>query len=83
MIIYQQYQLLESCHHSWLELTIAAQPGSLKANLELHYRQMQFINPSLAEYSQQIEALAQTKRHQKPVQALTCYKGIHETFTDV
>jgi hypothetical protein len=42
---------------------------------------MQFINLSLAEYSRQIEALAQTKRHQKPGQALTCCKGIHETFT--
>jgi hypothetical protein len=42
---------------------------------------MQFINLSLAEYSRQIEALAQTKRHQKPGQALTCCKEIHETFT--
>jgi hypothetical protein len=62
--------------HSWLERTIAAQPGSLKVNLELQYRQLQDINRSLAEYNQQIEALAQTERYQKPVQALTCYKGI-------
>jgi transposase len=67
-------------HHSWLERTIAAQPGSLKANLELLYRQLQDINRSLAEYNQQIEALAQTERYQKPVQALTCYKGIKTIF---
>jgi len=54
-----------------LERTIAAQPGSLKANLEIQYRQLQDINRSLAEYNQQIEALAQTERYQKPVQALT------------
>jgi transposase len=67
-------------HHSWLERTIAAQPGSLKANLELQYRQLQDINRSLAEYNQQIEALAQTERYQKPVQALTCCKGIKTIF---
>ncbi len=67
-------------HNSWLERTIAAQPGSLKANLELQYRRLQDINRSLAEYNQQIEALAQTERYQKPVQALTCYKGIKTIF---
>jgi transposase len=67
-------------HHSWLERTIAAQPGSLKVNLELQYRQLQDINRSLAEYNQQIEALAQTERYQKPVQALACYKGIKTIF---
>ena len=58
----------------------AAQPGCLKANLEIQYRQLQDINRSLAEYNQQIEALAQTERYQKPVQALTCYKGIKTIF---
>jgi hypothetical protein len=58
-------------HNSWLERTIAAQPGSLKANLELQYRQLQDINRSLAEYIQQIVALAQTERYQKPVQTLS------------
>ena len=67
-------------HHSWLERTIAAQPGSLEVNLELQYRQLQDINRSLAEYNQQIEAPAQTERYQKPVQALTCYKGIKTIF---
>jgi transposase len=67
-------------HYSWLERTIAAQPGSLKVNLELQYRQLQDINRSLTEYNQQIEALAQTERYQKPVQALTCYKGIKTIF---
>jgi transposase len=41
---------------------------------------LQDINQSLAEYNQQIEALAQTERYQKPVQALTCYKGIKTIF---
>jgi transposase len=66
--------------HSWLERTIAAQQGSLKLNLKLQYRQLQDINRSLAEYNQQIEPLAQTERYQKPVQALTCYKGIETIF---
>jgi len=67
-------------HHSWLERTIATQPGSRKVNLELQYRQSQDINRSLAEYNQQIEALAQTERYQKLVQALICYKGIKTIF---
>ena len=67
-------------HHSWLERTIADQPGSLKVNLELLYRQLQDINRSLAEYNQWIEELAQTERYQKLVQALTCYKGIKTIF---
>jgi hypothetical protein len=41
---------------------------------------LQDINRSLAEYNQQIESLAQTERYQKPVQALTCYKGIKTIF---
>ena len=67
-------------HHSWLERTITAQPGSLKVNLQLLYRQLQDINRSLAEYNEQIEALAKTERYQKSVQALTCYKGIKTIF---
>jgi hypothetical protein len=43
-------------HHSWLERTIAAQPGSLKVNLEFLYRQLQDINRILAECDQQIDS---------------------------
>ncbi len=67
-------------HHSWLERTIAVQPGSLKVNLELLYLQLQGLNRVLAEYNQQIEDLAQTERYQKLVRALTCYKGIKTIF---
>ncbi len=67
-------------HYSWLEQTIAVQPGSLKVNLELLYLQLQGLNRLLAEYNQQIEDLAQTERYQKLVRALTCYKGIKTIF---
>lgn len=55
-------------HHSWLGLTIAAQPGQSQGQAAergpvLQYRQLQDINLSLAEYNQQIEALAQTERY--------------------
>ena len=45
-------------HHNWLERTIAEQAGRLIVNLDLLYRQLQDINRTLAEYNQQIEALA-------------------------
>jgi hypothetical protein len=45
----------------------AGQPGSLRVNLELLYRQLQDLNRLLTEYNQQIEELAQTERYQKPV----------------
>lgn len=38
------------------------------------------LNNILAEYGQQIEALAKTPRYEQPVQALTCYKGIKNLF---
>ena len=43
-------------------------------------RQLKGINSILAEYSQQIEALAKTVRYEQLVQALTCYKGIKNLF---
>jgi transposase len=67
-------------HYGWLERTVAAQAGSLKVNLELLYRQLQGLNQILTDYNQQIEDLAQTERYQKPVRALTCYKGIKTIF---
>jgi transposase len=63
-------------HHDWLQRKIESQSGSLRINLELLYRQAQDIDRLLAEYNQQIEALAQSERYQKAVKALTCYKGI-------
>ncbi|MCU7930194.1 MAG: transposase [Candidatus Thiodiazotropha sp. (ex Codakia rugifera)] len=43
-------------------------------------RQLKGLNNILAEYEQQIETLAKTQRYEKPVQALTCYKGIKNIF---
>lgn len=67
-------------HYGWLEHTIEALSGSLKMNLALLLRQLKALNRTLADYGQQIEALAKTPRYEKPVQALTCYKGIKNTF---
>ncbi len=54
--------------------------GSLKVNLELLLRHLKGLNTILVEYDQQIGALATTPRYEKPVQALTCYKGIKHIF---
>jgi transposase len=67
-------------HYGWLERTIEAASGSLKMNLALLLRQLKALNGTLADYGQQIEALATAPRYEKPVQALTCYKGIKNTF---
>jgi transposase len=67
-------------HYCWLERTIEASSGSLKANLELLVRQLKGINSILTEYAQQIEAMAKTPRYEPMVQALTCYKGIKNLF---
>lgn len=68
-------------HHTcWLERTIEAASGSLKVNLSLLVRQLQSLDTILAEYDQEIESLAKTPRYAKPVQALTCYKGIKNIF---
>ena len=60
--------------------TIDAASGSLKVNLALLLRQLKGLNDILTEYEQQIEALVRTPRYEKPVQALTCYKGIKNIF---
>jgi transposase len=67
-------------HYGWLERTIEASSGSLKVNLDLLPRQLKSLNTLLAEYDQQLETLAKTQRYEKPVKALTCYKGIKNTF---
>ena len=67
-------------HYGWLERTIDGVSGSLKGNLELLLRQLKGLNDILTAYGQQIETLANTPRYQKPVQALTCYKGIKPIF---
>jgi len=69
-----------SHHYSWLERTINATSGSLNVNLELLLRQLKGLNNILAEYDQEIGDLATTQRYAKPVQALTCYKGIKNIF---
>ena len=60
-------------HYCWLDSTIEASSGSLKVNLDLLVRQLKGVNSILAEYDQQIEALAKTPRYEPLVQALTCY----------
>lgn len=67
-------------HYDWLEKTIQGLSGSLKANLSLLLRQLKGTNHILAEYGQEIELLAKTHRYEKPVQALTCYKGVKNLF---
>ncbi|MDH3772569.1 MAG: IS110 family transposase, partial [Nitrospirota bacterium] len=67
-------------HDGWLERTINDASGSLNVNLELLLRHLKGLNTILAEYDQQIGALATTPRYEKPVQALTCYKGIKHLF---
>jgi len=41
---------------------------------------LQSLDTILSEYDQEIETLAKTPRYEKPVQALTCYKGIKNIF---
>jgi transposase len=67
-------------HDGWLERTINATSGSLNVNLELLLRHLQGVTTILAGYDQQIEELASSARSAKPVHALTCYKGIKQTF---
>ena len=67
-------------HYAWLGRTIETTSGSLKVNLELLLRQLKGLDGIITEYEQQIEALASTPRYEKPVQALTCYKGIKNIF---
>jgi transposase len=67
-------------HYNWLERMIETTSGSLKVNLALLLRQLKNLNGILVEYGEQIEALASSPRYQKPVQALTCYKGIKHLF---
>jgi len=54
--------------------------GQLQVNLELLLRHLKGLTAILAGYDQQIEELATTERYAKPVHALTCYKGIKNTF---
>ena len=67
-------------HYDWLKRMIEAASGSLNVNLTLLLRQLKALNGILAQYDAQIEALARSPRYQKPVQALTCYKGIKHLF---
>jgi len=67
-------------HYGWLERTVEAATGSLKVNLSLLLRQLKGLNNLVGEYNQHIEELAKTPRYDKPVQALTCYKGVKNLF---
>jgi transposase len=67
-------------HQSWLEKVIATSSGSFMVNLSLLVRQLNAVNTILAEYDQEIHAMAKTERYKRSVQALTCYKGIKNLF---
>jgi len=67
-------------HYGWLERTVEACSGSLKVNLSLLLRQLRSLDVILADYGQEVEALAVTPRYREPVKALTCYKGIKHLF---
>ncbi len=67
-------------HYGWLERTVEGCSGSLKANLSLLLRQLKSLDDILADYGQEVDALAVTPRYQEPVKALTCYKGIKHLF---
>ena len=67
-------------HYDWLERVIDGLSGSVKVNLVLLLRQLKGMNDIVAEYDQQIETLAESPYYEKPVQALTCYKGIKSIF---
>jgi transposase len=67
-------------HYCWLDRTIDELSGSLKVNLELLLRQLKGLSNILADYAQHIEALAKTRRYERPAQVLTCCKGINNIF---
>ena len=67
-------------HYGWLERTVETTTGSLRVNLALLLRQLKGLNSIIAEYGQHIEELVKTPRYVKPVQALTCYKGVKNLF---
>ena len=67
-------------HYGWLDRTIEACSGSLKFNLSLLVRQLKSLDDILAEYGEEVEALAVAPRYRDQVKALTCYKGIKHLF---
>jgi len=67
-------------HYGWLNKVVEHATGSFQVNLTLLLCQLKGIDAILAEYGQQVEALAATPRYQQSVQALTCYKGIKHIF---
>jgi len=70
-------------HLSWLDRVAAESPASLGKNLKLLLQQMKWLEHTLAEYSKTVDELAQQEQYAKPVQALTCYKGIKNVFAMV
>jgi len=67
-------------HYCWLERTIESCSGSLRVNLQLLLAQIKSLDEILAAYTEEIEAMAARPEYQKPVAALTCYKGIKNLF---
>lgn len=67
-------------HCCWLERTVEGCSGSLKVNSSLLLRQLGSLDEILADYGQEVEALAASPQYREPVKALTCYKGIKHLF---
>jgi transposase len=67
-------------HLCWLERTCEELQGSVRINLGLLLSQMKILENTLKEYGQAVDALAESPRYEKPVQALTCYRGIKNVF---
>jgi len=70
-------------HIGWLDRVAEESTGSLKINLELLIQQLKWLEHTLKEYDQAVDALAETERYQKQIQALTCYRGIKNIFAMV
>jgi transposase len=67
-------------HLCWLERTAEELQGSIRVNLGLLLSQMKILENTLKEYGQAVDLLAESPRYEKPVQALTCYRGIKNVF---
>ena len=67
-------------HHCWLGRVAKNFSGSLRINLKLLLGELKNLNATLCEYEKEIESLATSARYEKPIQALTCYKGTKNLF---
>ena len=79
MIIKQSKKLLWESHHPRLPSDVGGDELT-DEYLSLLLRQLKNLDEVLADYGQEVEALAASPRYREPVKALTCYKGIKHLF---